>query len=107
MAATATKQERALKPDEKRLLALLGLPTLTLALAITVVTTYVPKLASGYTGSTTVIGLIVGAEGFLALWVPLIAGPWSDRLDTRVGRRMPFMIVATPPMVSRSPPSAS
>ncbi|HEX6457780.1 MAG TPA: MFS transporter [Thermoleophilaceae bacterium] len=99
MAATATKQERALKPDEKRLLALLGLPTLTLALAITVVTTYVPKLASGYTGSTTVIGLIVGAEGFLALWVPLIAGPWSDRLDTRVGRRMPFMIVATPPMV--------
>jgi hypothetical protein len=45
---------------------------LALALAITVVTTYVPKLASEFTGSTTVIGLIVGAEGFLALFVGLI-----------------------------------
>ncbi|HKN94303.1 MAG TPA: MFS transporter [Thermoleophilaceae bacterium] len=100
MAATETKHERDLKRDEKRLLALLGLPTLTLALAITVVTTYVPKLASNFTSSTTIIGLIVGAEGFLALWIPLIAGAWSDRLDTRVGRRMPFMIVATPPLVA-------
>ncbi len=99
MAATESKQERALKPEEKRVLALLGLPTLTLALAITVVTTYVPKLASDFTRSTTVIGLIVGAEGFLALWVPLIAGAWSDQVDTRWGSRMPFMIVATPPLV--------
>jgi Na+/melibiose symporter-like transporter len=100
MAATETQQrERPLKQDEKRILALLGLPTLTLALTITVITTYVPKLASRFTGSTTVIGLIVGAEGFLALFVPLIAGAWSDRIDTPVGRRLPFLIAATPPLV--------
>jgi Na+/melibiose symporter-like transporter len=100
MAATETRRKRALGRGEKRVLALLGLPTLTLALAITVITTYVPKLASRFTGSTTVIGLIVGAEGFLALFVPLIAGAWSDRIDTRVGRRLPFLIAATPPLVA-------
>ena len=100
MAATETQQERPLRGREKRVLALLGLPTLTLALAITVITTYVPKLASRFTGSTTVIGLIVGAEGFVALFVPLIAGAWSDRIDTRVGRRLPFLIAATPPLVA-------
>jgi MFS family permease len=100
MAATETQQqERPLKQDEKRILALLGLPTLTLALTITVITTYVPKLASRFTGSTTVIGLIVGAEGFLALFVPLIAGAWSDRIETPLGRRLPFLIAATPPLV--------
>lgn len=100
MAATETRQqERPLKKEEKRVLALLGLPTLTLALTITVVTTYVPKLASEFTGSTTIIGLIVGAEGFLALFVPLIAGGWSDRIDTRFGRRLPFLVAATPPLV--------
>jgi MFS family permease len=99
MAATETKQERPLKRGEKRVLALLGLPTLALALAITVLTTYVPKLASQFTGSTTVIGLIVGAEGFLALFVPLIVGAWSDRLDTRAGSRLPFLIAATPVVV--------
>jgi len=101
MAATETRQEqRPLKKEEKRVLALLGLPTLTLALTITVVTTYVPKLASQFTGSTTIIGLIVGAEGFLALFVPLIAGAWSDRIDTRFGRRLPFLVAATPPLVA-------
>ena len=99
MAATATHQERSLRKREKRVLALLGLPTLTLALTITVITTYVPKLASKFTGSTTVIGLIVGAEGFVALFVPLIVGSWSDRIDTRMGRRLPFLIAATPPLV--------
>jgi MFS family permease len=95
---TATRSERTLKRGEKRVLALLGLPTLGFALAITVITTYVPKLASQFTGSTAVIGLIVGAEGFLALFVPLVAGSWSDRLDTRAGSRLPFLIAGTPPL---------
>jgi len=100
VAATSTKSERSLKGGEKRVLALLGLPTLALALAITVITTYVPKLASQFTGSTTIIGLIVGAEGFLALFVPLIVGAWSDQLDTRAGSRLPFLIAGTPPLVA-------
>jgi Na+/melibiose symporter-like transporter len=46
--------------------------------------------------STLVIGLIVGIEGVIALWLPLLAGAWSDRLRTRLGGRLPFLIGASP-----------
>ncbi len=100
--ATKTKPtrspDRGLASREKRSLALLGIPTFGLALSITVVTTYLPKLAHEFTGSTTVIGLIVGGEGLLALWVPLVAGSWSDRLRTRFGGRLPFVMGGVPVM---------
>lgn len=91
---------RALRRGEKRLLLALGVPALVLALAITVVTAYLPVVARSFTGSTTVIGLIVGSEGLIALVVPLIAGSWSDRLRTRLGRRLPFVLAGLPLMVA-------
>ncbi len=88
--------ERSLTGDEKRTLALLGLPTFGLALATTVVTTYLPVLARQFTGSTAVIGLIVAGEGLMALWLPLVAGTWSDQLRTRLGGRLPFVLAGAP-----------
>ncbi len=88
--------QRSLTGEEKRTLALLGLPTFGLALATTVVTTYLPVLARQFTGSTAVIGLIIGAEGVMALWLPLVAGTWSDQLRTRLGGRLPFMLAGAP-----------
>jgi MFS family permease len=88
---------RALRADEKRILALLGLPTLGLALSITVVSTYLPVVASDLGSSTTIIGLIIGGEGMMALFLPLWVGVWSDRLRTPIGGRLPFMLAATPP----------
>jgi MFS family permease len=101
-AATASPErqaDRPLRPAEKRLVALLGLPTAGLALALTVVTTYLPVVAREVLGSTVFIGLIVGMEGLMALWVPLVAGTWSDRLRTRWGGRVPFMAAAGPVLV--------
>src|SRR5579884_3882564 len=86
------RDERPLTRDEKRVLGLLGLPTFALALAITAVTTYVPLLAQQFTSSTTVIG----AEGMVALVVPIAAGAWSDQLHTRFGGRLPFLLVGAP-----------
>jgi MFS family permease len=91
----AKQGSRALTADEKRVVRLLGLPTFGLALAITVVSTYLPVLARTFSSSTTVIGLIIGGEGVMALWLPLVAGAWSDRLR-RPYRRLPFVIGATP-----------
>lgn len=85
--------ERGLRGGEKKLL---GLPTFGLALAITTVTTYLPVVARSYVGSTVLIGVIVGIEGVMARWVPLLAGSWSDRLRTRWGGRLPFLVVGTP-----------
>lgn len=91
---------RPLTSDEKRFVALLGLPTAALALALTVVTTYLPVVAQAALGSTVFIGLIVGLEGLMALWVPLVAGTWSDRLRTRWGGRLPFVAAGAPVMVA-------
>src|SRR5919108_605250 len=91
--------ERPLKGKERRAVALLGVPTLVLALVVTLVTTYLPVVAQQFAGSTIVIGLIVGVEGLVALWLPLLVGSWSDRLRTRVDGRLPFLIAATPLLV--------
>jgi maltose/moltooligosaccharide transporter len=101
--ASAGRTERAIGGEgngrltwgQRRSLALLGLPSFGLALAATVVTTYLPVLLADMAGPT-VIGALIGLEGLLAIFLPLVIGSWSDRVDTRFGRRMPFLLVATP-----------
>ena len=92
-------RDRRLEPAEWRALTILGLPTFALALAITTVTTYLPVIASGFAASTVVIGVLIGGEGLLALALPITVGTWSDRLHTRIGGRLPFVLGATPPLV--------
>lgn len=75
---------------------MLGLPTFALALSITTVTTYFPSVAKQFTGSTALIGLVIASEGVLALWLPVLAGSWSDRVDTRLGKRLPFLVAGAP-----------
>lgn len=82
--------------EEKRRLAVLGLPTFGLALAITVVSSYVPSVATGFGGSSTVIGLLIGGEGLGALVLPVVLGSWSDRLRTPIGGRLPFVVAGVP-----------
>jgi MFS family permease len=77
-------------------LALLGLPTFGLALAITVVSTYGPTVARQFTSSTTTIGVIIGAEGIGAILLPVLVGSWSDRLRTGWGGRLPFVAAGAP-----------
>jgi MFS family permease len=93
-------QERELERGEKRTVALLGLPTMALSLSVTVTTTYLPTVAHAFVASNVVIGLIIGLEGLMALWLPLVVGTWSDQLDTRLGGRLPFLIGASPIVVA-------
>ncbi|HEX8753609.1 MAG TPA: MFS transporter [Solirubrobacterales bacterium] len=86
--------------EARRRLILLGLPTFGMALAVTAVATYLPVVARGERASTTSIGLIIGTEGLLALWLPILVGSWSDRLRTPLGRRLPFVLAGTPVMVA-------
>ncbi|HZK72575.1 MAG TPA: hypothetical protein VFD88_01060, partial [Clostridia bacterium] len=43
----------------------------------------------------TAIGVALGIGGFLAVTVPPLVGAWSDRLNTRFGRRRPIMVAGT------------
>jgi MFS family permease len=90
-------QTRPLRGEEKVRLGLLALPTFALALSITIVSTYLSTVTRRYTQQTAVIGAIIGAEGVMALWIPLIAGAWSDTLRTRIGGRLPFVLAGTIP----------
>ncbi|HKE79350.1 MAG TPA: MFS transporter [Solirubrobacteraceae bacterium] len=92
--------DRVLQRSELRVLAILGVPTFALALAITTVSTYLPVLAEEFSNSSIVIGLLIGGEGLMAMWLPLVVGAWSDTLRTPIGRRLPFIIAATPPLVA-------
>src|SRR6478609_7184906 len=90
--------QRSLQRGELRVLAILGVPTFALALAITTVSTYLPVLAEDFSDSSIVVGLLIGGEGLMALWLPLVVGAWSDRLRTPLGSRLPF-IAATPALI--------
>ncbi len=90
--------DRALKRGEKHVLVVLGLPAFGLAAAITTVSTSLPVVANQFTGSRTVIGLLIAAEGVLALFLPLVIGSWSDRLRTPIGGRLPFVLAGVPLM---------
>jgi MFS family permease len=83
---------RGLRGDEKVALAQLALPTFALALSITLVSSYLGEVTRHFTQQTVVIGVIIGSEGVMALWVPLLAGAWSDRARSRIGGRLPFVI---------------
>lgn len=87
---------RRIKKREAQLIALLGLPTFGLALSISTVVTYGPLLVHKFVSSTVVIGLIIGTEGIMAILLPVAIGHWSDNLRTRLGGRLPFVVIGGP-----------
>ena len=95
--AVRSRRQRGLRREEKVRLALLALPTFALALAISLVSTYLGEVTRRYTHQTAVIGAILCAEGLMALWIPLLAGTWSDQLRTRIGGCLPFVLAGAIP----------
>jgi MFS family permease len=79
-------------------MVVLGAGAFGLAWALTTTAAYLPPLLGSYTDSTTLVGLVLAAEGLFALTLPLVIGPWSDGFHTPLGRRRPFMLVAPGPM---------
>jgi MFS family permease len=76
----------------------LGLGAFGLAFSITTTRAYLPPFLKHFTSSATLIASVIAAEGFFALTLPLVVGPWSDTFHTPLGRRRPFMLAALWPM---------
>ena len=79
-------------PSQRRFLLVLGLPAFGISLAYTIVTAYVPVLLGELSGPT-LTGALIGCEGLLALVIPPLIGGWSDRSTSRIGNRLPFILV--------------
>jgi MFS family permease len=76
----------------------LGIGAFGLAWSITTVAAYLPPILEKYTDSSTLIGLVLAAEGVFAFFLPLLVGPMSDATQMSLGRRRPFMVLALGPM---------
>jgi MFS family permease len=76
----------------------LGLGAFGLAWSITTVAAYLPPLLGSFTESSTLVGLVLAAEGVFAFFLPLLVGPMSDATQMSLGRRRPFMLLALGPM---------
>lgn len=85
---------RAALSRRGRLIVLLGMPAFGLALASTVVSTYLPVFIEEQSGPA-VTGLLIGGEGLVGLFLPALVGPASDGVHTRFGARIPFVLAAT------------
>ncbi|MGH3518765.1 MAG: MFS transporter [Haloechinothrix sp.] len=83
---------RRLSWEERRFLFILGLPAFGIALAYTLVTTYVPVLINELSGPT-ITGLLIAGEGLFALFIPVLVGGMSDQLRTRIGGRLPLILI--------------
>ena len=103
MNPTASERDEALSPEVPasspgRLIWILGLGAFGLAYSITTVAAYLPPVLAKFTDSSTLIGLVLAAEGVFAFFIPFLVGPMSDSTQTPLGRRRPYMLLALGPM---------
>ena len=58
---------------------------------------FVPlMLANQFGVRPGLIGFLMTLDNIAALFIQPAVGAWSDRLDTRIGRRMPFLLIGAP-----------
>jgi MFS family permease len=94
---------------------LIGFGFFTMGLMDPLYDTYVPIFLRRFLSSNTAVGGIMTLDNILQLFLIPVISVWSDRTRTRLGRRMPFILVELPlaalffslipPMASRSLPA--
>lgn len=75
---------------------LIGLGFFTMGLMDPLYDTYVPIFLGKYIELNSVIGMIMTLDNVLAIFLIPVFSAWSDRVNTKIGRRMPFIIILLP-----------
>ncbi len=75
---------------------LIGLGFFTMGLMDPLYDTYIPIFLSRFIHSKGIIGSIMTLDNIFALFLIPIVASMSDRTRTRIGRRMPYIIVTLP-----------
>ncbi|MDR1972023.1 MAG: MFS transporter [Treponema sp.] len=89
---------------------LIGFGFFTMGLMDPLYDTYVPIFLRRYFNSNAAVGGIMTLDNILQLLLIPLVSVWSDRIRTRLGRRMPFILVELPLaaiLFSLLPPMAS
>jgi len=102
MTARATTSESALRIHTKLLwgVAGLGIEALRQSRTAWLVYFYAPPSDAGQTArlSLIVVSLLLFGGKLFEAFVDTLIGYWSDRTTSRLGRRLPFILLASPPM---------
>ncbi|GHT67513.1 MFS transporter [Spirochaetia bacterium] len=75
---------------------LIGFGFFTMGLLDPLYDTYIPLFLRRYISSNAAVGAIMTVDNILQLFLISFVSIWSDRTRTRIGRRMPFIIVMLP-----------
>ena len=75
---------------------LIGLGFFTMGLMDPLYDTYVPMFLSNYLSSDSIVGSIMGIDNIFAICLIPVISALSDRTKTRIGRRMPYIIITLP-----------
>jgi MFS family permease len=89
---------------------LIGFGFFTMGLMDPLYDTYVPIFLRRFLSSNAAVGGIMTLDNILQLFLIPVISVWSDRTRTRLGRRMPFILVELPMaalLFSLIPPMAS
>lgn len=84
-----------MKLDYKKTL-LIGLAFFSASMVWPIYNSYVPVFLEKYLSSTFLIGIIMTFDNVFAVVFQPIFGALSDKVNTRYGRRMPFLLVGVP-----------
>jgi len=74
----------------------IGFGFLGVQLAFTTYNAFLPLMYLQYFDSRALIGLLMGTDNLIGLLLIPIIGAWSDRINSPLGRRLPFVMVALP-----------
>lgn len=74
----------------------IGFGFLGVQLAFTTYNAFLPLMYREFLDSRFFIGLLMGTDNLIGLLLIPIIGAWSDRVNSPLGRRLPFILVALP-----------
>ncbi|MBU9724070.1 MFS transporter [Bacillus alkalicola] len=57
---------------------------------------YMPLILGDYIESRAIRGAIMGLDNLLAVLLIPVIGAWSDKIDTKIGNRLPFIVIGMP-----------
>ncbi|HBT19141.1 MAG TPA: MFS transporter [Clostridiaceae bacterium] len=75
---------------------ILGFGFFAISITWSVYNAFMPLLLGNFLSSATIIGFIMTIDNYLALFIQPTVGFYSDRIHTRFGRRMPFIMIGMP-----------
>ncbi len=74
----------------------IGSGFLGVMLAFSAYNAFVPIMYAEFIDSRTLIGLLMSTDNLIGLLLIPVVGAWSDQINHRLGRRLPFIVVAVP-----------